>query len=373
VLALMEARSVTGPAKNLLAVARRLAEQGTGSIRIAAFTRGDDSRTFIQACEQAGVECEAIREERRFDRSVVPQLRALARRYAPDVLQSHATKSHFLIRLYGLNRGLPWVAFSHGYTAEDLTVRLYNQLDRWSLRAADRVVTVCEPFAERLRGFGIEARRLTVLHNPVPPFAAPPPEGVESLRRRLEIPAECLVLLSVGRFSAEKNQADLLRAAAALKRSGTPPFRLALVGDGPERERLRALSRELSLTDAVIFAGMTNDVSLYYSLADVFVLPSRSEGSPNVLLEAMASGLPVVATAVGGVPEIVRSKEQGILVPAGDAAALAGAIAQALNSRDLRESLGRSGREWVSGHHSPGAYTDSILAAYRELSSAGFA
>ena len=104
VLALMEARSITGPAKNLLAVARCLAEQGTGSIRIAAFTRGDESRGFIEGCERAGVPCDAIREERPFDRGVVPQLRDLMGRYTPHILQSHATKSHFLIRLYGFEQ-----------------------------------------------------------------------------------------------------------------------------------------------------------------------------------------------------------------------------------------------------------------------------
>src|SRR5271157_1233638 len=164
----MEARSVTGPAKNLLALARGLAqEQPAASIRIVTFTRHETSNAFIEACERAGVAVDVIRERHRFDFGVIPQLRNIIRRSAPDILQSHITKSHFLIRLRGLNRDLPWIAFNHGYTAEDLKVRIYNQLDRWSLRGADRVVTVCGAFADRLRRWGIDERRIAIRHNVV--------------------------------------------------------------------------------------------------------------------------------------------------------------------------------------------------------------
>ena len=369
VLALMEARSVTGPAKNLLAIARGLAqEQPAVSIRIVTFARHEASNAFIEACERAGVAVDVIRERYRFDLGVIPQLRQIVRRSAPDILQSHITKSHFLIRLSGLNRDRPWIAFNHGYTAEDLKVRLYNQVDRWSLRGADRVVTVCGAFADRLRRWGVSERRITVQHNAVPPFPPVSPECVARLREALGIPAEALVLLSVGRFSPEKAHAGLLRAVAALmRRAGAPAFRLLMVGDGPERERLHALCRELEVTDRVVFAGTTADVSVYYSLADVFVLPSRSEGSPNALLEAMASGTPVVATAVGGVPEVVRSGDNGLLVPANDVHALAGGIAELLSSPELRQRLGRSGRDWVALHHSPPEYAKSVLALYQDV------
>ena len=367
VLALMEARSVTGPAKNLLAVARGVAQEQAASIRIVVFTRHEKSNAFIEACERAGVAVDVIRERYRFDLGVIPQLRNIIHRSAPDILQSHITKSHFLIRLCGLNRDLPWIAFNHGYTAEDFKVRLYNQVDRWSLRGADRVVTVCGAFADRLRRWGVSERRITVLHNAIAPFPPVRPESVLTLREMLGIPAEALVLLSVGRFSPEKAHANLLRAVAALKRrAGIPAFRLVMVGDGPERERLEASCRELGVTDLVVFAGTTADVSVYYSLADVFVLPSRSEGSPNVLLEAMASGTAVVATAVGGVPEVVRSGDNGLLVPAKDVNALAGGIAELLGNRELRQHLGSRGRDWVALHHSPQEYVRSVLALYQD-------
>ncbi len=368
VLALMEARSVTGPAKNLLGVARGLAPEQAASIRIVVFTRHETSNAFIEACERAGVAVDVIRERYRFDLGVIPQLRNIIHRSAPDILQSHITKSHFLIRLCGLNRDLPWIAFNHGYTAEDLKVRIYNQLDRWSLRGADRVVTVCGAFADRLRRWGISERRITVRHNAVQPFPPVTPGSVDRLRETLGVPAGALVLLSVGRFSPEKAHANLLRAVAALvRRANVPAFRLVMVGDGPERERLKALCRELELTDVVIFAGTTADVPVYYSLANVFVLPSRSEGSPNVLLEAMASGTAVVATAVGGVPEVVRSGDNGLLVPANDVNALAGGIAELSINQELRQRLGSRGRDWVALHHSPQEYVRSVLDLYRDV------
>jgi glycosyltransferase involved in cell wall biosynthesis len=363
----MEANSVSGPAKNLLAIARNLAESGAGSLRVAVFNRNNAARPLLEACEREGVAAEAIIERRRFDPGVVVQLRALIERHAPNILQSHITKSHFLVRCFGLNRALPWIAFNHGYTAEDLKVRLYNQFDRWSLRGADRVVTVCGAFADRLRRWGVEDGRLSVLHNPVPPYAAPPRQRVEELRGTLGVPAGALVMLSVGRFSTEKAHSDLLRAAQCVQEGGAPPFRLVLVGDGPERGRLEALRRESPAADLIVFAGTTKDVSLYYEMADLFVLPSLSEGSPNALLEAMAAGLPVVATSVGGVPEIVRPGENGLLVPARNVDGLAEAISRMLADRGLRERLGRSGRDWAVARHSPQRHFESILAIYREL------
>ena len=363
----MEARSVTGPAKNLLFVARALAQAPLAvSIRVVTFAREEATNAFIAACGRAGVGIDVIRERYRFDLGVTSQLRDIVRRNAPDILQSHVAKSHFLIRATGLHREVPWIAFNHGYTTEDLKVRIYNQFDRWSLLGAERVVTVCGAFAKRLHRWGVDSRRLVVLHNSVPAFRAAPPESVGALRERFGIPAGALVVLSVGRLSLEKGHAVLLRGIAALvARGGLPVFRLVMLGDGPEREHLEALSRTLGLADSIIFAGMTGDVAPYFSLADIFVLPSRSEGSPNALLEALASAVPVVATAVGGVPEIVRSGENGLLVPPGDPPAFAAALAELLENGELRRRLGYAGRDWVARHHSPPEYARSVMAVYQ--------
>src|SRR6266852_6782237 len=133
------------------------------------------------------------------------------------------------------------------------------------------------------------------------------------------------MILAVGRLSKEKAQIVLLRAFKNLSEThGEINARLVIVGDGPEREPLEAAAASLGLSDRVVFTGQVNNVQVYFAAADVLVNPSHSEGSPYVLLEAMAAGLPIVATAVGGVPEMVENNETALLVPASDPCALAG-------------------------------------------------
>jgi glycosyltransferase involved in cell wall biosynthesis len=168
----------------------------------------------------------------------------------------------------------------------------------------------------------------------------------------LKIPAGNRVLLAIGRLSKEKAHIDLLQAVGELKRRGERNFRLVIVGTGPELDRLRAEAKALGIGDETVFAGSTTRVATFYSLADVFILPSHSEGSPNVLLEAMASGVPVIATAAGGVPEIVQPGLNGLLVPPREPPAMTDAISKLLASPGLRASLSAQAREWVAGHHS---------------------
>jgi len=142
---------------------------------------------------------------------------------------------------------------------------------------------------------------------------------------------------------------------------------LVLVGDGPERERLGQAARAAWLEARVVFAGHQREVGPYYGLADVFVLPSHSEGSPNVLLEAMAAGVPVVATAVGGVPELVENEESALLVRPGDSATMAEAIGRLLADRELAERLARNAAVAVKARFSPDAYARALVGLYGEV------
>ena len=368
VMALMEALSVTGPAKNLMAVARALAAATppAAKIRVVTFVRDGGSYGFIDSLHAAGIEVDAIRERRRFDLAVIPQLRDLVRLRRPDLIQTHNIKSHFLVRLGGIHRRLPWIAFAHGYTAEDGKVRLYNQLDRWSLRGADRVVAVCEAFAADLRARGVGGERIMVRHNSISPLPPADPGAVTELREKLGIPAGAVVWLAVGRMSPEKGHADLLEAIAALQRDAAmPDFRLVLVGDGPDRKRVQDLRKKLLRPAQVILAGSTSKVPLYYALADALVLPSHSEGSPKVLLEGMISGLPIVATRVGGVPELAEDGATALLVPARDIPAMSGRMRELSLNRELRIRLGARARQWALAHYSPEQHVDSIFRLYQ--------
>ncbi|HEV2862428.1 MAG TPA: glycosyltransferase [Pyrinomonadaceae bacterium] len=376
VLALMEATTVTGPAKNLIEFCRRARALGSSAgdppaaeITFVTFHRGPgadgpEPNAFVAAARAAGVGVEVIPERFRFDPRVLSGLRRLVSRRQPDIIQSHMVKSHFLVKLSGLWRRRPWVAFHHGYTTTDRKMELYNRLDRWSLPAADRVVTVCGAFAEQLARVGVRPEKVFVRHNSINADGAAPSTDARELKSRLGIGEGERVVLAVGRLSREKGHVDLVGALGRLRGVN---FRLVIVGDGPERPAVERAAGERAISDRVVFAGHVSDVRPFYAMADLLALPSHSEGSPNVLLEAMASGLPVVATSVGGVPEIVAHEESALLVGARDEEAMAASIARMLRDAPLARRLAARSSELIAEHYTPDAYARSVAGLYRAV------
>jgi glycosyltransferase involved in cell wall biosynthesis len=230
------------------------------------------------------------------------------------------------------------------------------------------VITVCGAFANDLSHAGVRPSRISVCHNSVEPPVYGSPEDSKALRKQFGVAEGEQVILSVGRLSLEKGHVDLVRALAALRKI-SPSLRpkLIIVGAGPERERIATAAREDGLTEQLIFAGHTADVHPYYAIADILALPSHSEGSPNVLLEAMSAGLPVVATAVGGVPEIASTEENALLLARNDTSGFAQALSRLLTDRELAQKLGRAAALHVRAKFSPATQARSLLQIYQSL------
>jgi glycosyltransferase involved in cell wall biosynthesis len=376
ILAVVEARTVNAVAKNMLEfhrAANGLQQQSVEfpaiELSLVTFDRGNDSAEFVTAARALGLEVDVIPERGRFDLSVISALRRIVEQRSPDIVVTHQVKSHFLMKVSGLWQKYPWVAFNHGYTTTDRKMLLYNRLDRWSLLKADRVVTVCRAFAQDLmRSTGLSLEKISVQHNSIRRQPSATTSDVETLRNGLGITKAEWVVLSVGRLSREKAHIDLLEGFNRLRE--TKPeisCKLIMVGDGPERVRLEAAAKSLGCKEHVIFTGQVSDVRTFYAMADVFALPSHSEGSPNVLLEAMAASVPVVATAVGGVPEMVESNESALLVPANDPPSLAAAIARLLTDRQLAQRLTTNAALLVDTRYRPDSYARSLVEIYREV------
>lgn len=353
-LAIVEATSITGPAKNLLEFARLARAEGVETV-VATFTRGDADTLFLRSARELGLRTETVPESGAWDASVPGKLRDLVDRVAPDIVQTHAVKSHFLIRRSGVPKWRPWIAFHHGYTWPDLKTRAYNQLDRWSLRAARRVVTVSMPFRDELARIGVPRERIEIVHNAIPADWGGPAAD-------LAVPPGAKTILIVGRLSREKDHLPLLEAAARLRPQLQP--HLILVGDGPERARIEECTARLSLQANVTFTGHRSSAAPYYGIADVAVLSSLSEGSPNALLEAMATRVPVVATRVGGIPEIVTHEESALLVAPGDVAAMAASLRRLLTDAALAQRLAARGAELIRERHAPEMRMRKLVAIY---------
>jgi glycosyltransferase involved in cell wall biosynthesis len=368
----MEASTLTGPAKNLLRFCRQLAASDPRPavrMSVITFLRGASpgrSNQFIDAVRAQGIPIEVIPERFLFDWTVAGALRKVLAQLRPDIVQTHGIKSHCFVRF--LRPDMRWLAYHHGYTYENLKVRMYNHLDRWSLPGADKVVTVCGPFAQVLKANGVRRERIHILPNSIEPAARATAADAAQLRANLGIASEERVILAIGRFSSEKGHLDLIAAFAELqRRQPALPLRLVLVGDGLDRQLLERSVQEQGLTGPIVFTGHQREVQAYYAMADTFVLPSHSEGSPNVLLEAMMANLPIVATRVGGIPETVEHEVSALLVPPRNPQALAGAIERLLSNRELAEKLAGNAYCAVASRFSPEQYKRSLTAIYAEL------
>jgi glycosyltransferase involved in cell wall biosynthesis len=232
--------------------------------------------------------------------------------------------------------GLPYVITAHG---SDINVyaskALLRPQIRWALRHARGLIAVSGPLTQRLRELAAP-RAPRLIHIPCAGFdpAAFGAEARRAARQALGLSPSARMVLFVGNLVAVKGVDVLVEAWSRLATAGVlgPEDRLVIVGDGQARAPLQARAQARGLGARVMFAGAVAfaEVPRWMSAANVLALPSRSEGTPNVVVEALASGLPVVATRVGGVPDLVRPGENGLLVPPDDAPALAGALASAL-------------------------------------------
>lgn len=361
-VSIMETQSVSGPAKNLIRFAVRARPHVQLHVLTYSRNSGDESLSlFQQALRSADVPYSVIPERGRLDwsvlNSIVKQLRVLH----PDIVQTHAPKSHLLLSLLKRKTSARWLAFHHGYTNEDAKMRIYNALNRISLRRADRVATVCAAFEQQLIREGVPRRRISVLHNSIEEnWLAHAP--AQSRPRAKDAPFS---FLCVGRLSNEKGHGYLLSALALLAEIAPRAFHLNVVGTGPARASLEERAKSLGIASRCSFLGAHADVRPFFAEADAFVLPSLSEGSPNVLLEAMASRLPILASAVGGIPELVG--DTGMLVPPANPQALASGLLTFMNDGDEAARLAQKAFERVRRLFTPERSTHRMLALYRQI------
>jgi glycosyltransferase involved in cell wall biosynthesis len=376
VLALMEAARVTGPAKNLIQFCRTVGELPEGpriQVTVATFRRGvlkSERDGFRAALEESGIWTDVIEERSVFDVArQLSQLREIVGRRAPDIVQSHGVKSHFLLRLSGLPKSRPCVAFNHGYTVPDLKMRLYNQFDRWSLRMPGLIVTVSEAFRRDLISSGIRAEKIRVVHNAIDAEFLTAIAQVHRGRFRasLGIAEAEKIVLSAGRLSQEKAVPDLIRAAGLLR---DLPVHIIVVGDGPEHANVKAAAAQAGIANRVRLMGHVKDVTPYFAVADVLALPSLSEGSPNALLEAMMAGVPVVATATGGIPEMVSNEVSALLVKPRDIEAMAHALRRVLTEPETSARLKTAAHELAVSGYSPEARAQALQKIYAEMAGA---
>lgn len=314
---------------------------------ILCFRDHRSSLPFIEQLNAAGIAARMIGHANPHFPSMIADVAAELRRERADLLVCHGYKADVIGWFAARRVGLPVISVSRGWTAHTLKVRAYEALDRKMLARMDAVVCVSDGQAAKVLRSGIPRDRVHVIHNSVDPARfRTHSTGERAVLETLFTSKPDVIVAAVGRLSPEKGFDQLIEAARIIVRAADR-IGIVLIGDGPERRKLEARVRASDLESNVVFTGFRKDVDDLLPSADILVQSSYTEGLPNVVLEACAAGIPVVATDVGGTSEIIEDEVNGFLVPPADPAALAGRVINLARSPLLRQEMGQRGRSIV--------------------------
>jgi glycosyltransferase involved in cell wall biosynthesis len=296
----------------------------------------------------------------------------LCRNLGVRIWHAHDYKSNALGLLLRQFHPMRLVTTVHGWVTQTSRTPVYYAVDRWCLARYDAVICVSEDLAEQARRAGVAESRCLVLPNGVDTdvFHRRQPAAHAELRARFGVPPGRLVVGAVGRLRPEKGFDLLLRGLTDVLDYGID-CELWIAGEGPEEAALRGLVRELGLSDRVRLVGFQNDPLELYEAFDVFALSSRREGLPNVVLEALAMEVPVVATRVPGLSPMLRDGHTALMVDIDDVGALSAALRRLLSGESLRADLACAGRTLVATRYSFARRVSSELAVYARLLQAG--
>ena len=295
------------------------------------------------------------------------RLAALVRRGGFDVVHCHDIYSNIFAGFWARRGGDSAIIASRRW-GRDSTQRRLDRLNRMAQRRSSRVLANSSEVAQLVRGDGVRAQRVTVIPNFLEPEAFDPlPESDRAAWRSARgIPDGAVLLGIVARLAPVKNHESLFRAVAKIG-ARFPALHLAVIGDGAGRGGLEALARELELDDRIHFVGMVPHRPNVNHHFDLVALSSLSEGFPNTIAEAMAAGRAVVATAVGGVTDVVLDGVTGVLVPPADDQALADGLAGRLDDPAGTARMGMRAREVASERFAEDGVLSMLLALYQEL------
>ena len=356
-----------GPERQMLGLADALPPDCRTTF--VGFREGGRGAEFLSVVRDRGYDAVGLAHDTPHLRAAVRELAGVLRDRRADVVLCHGYKANLLGRPAARRAGVPAVAVSRGWTGENRKVRVYEAADRLHLRLMAHVVAVSAGQAAKVRRCGVPGRRLSVIRNSarLAAFADPDPAARTDLRALFPAATPVShVVVAAGRLSPEKGFAVLADAAAAVLRD-CPSAGFVLFGDGAGRAALGEQITRLGLAGRFLLPGFTRDLDRLLAGADLLVIPSYTEGLPNVALEAGAAGVPVVATAVGGNPEVVADGETGLIVPPGRPDDLAAGIVALLRDDGVRRRMGDAARRRMRAEWTFAAQAGAYLRLFAAL------
>lgn len=320
----------------------------------------------IDEAKNRGVGTVVFHSRGRLDLGTVFQIRRFLRERRIDILHSHGYKSDIIGCLAVLLRRTRWVATNHVWHPMTGKLRLYEAADAFVLRHARRVIAVSSEIKDDLISTNVPSASVRVIANGIDIDRFVQPRSTDHVRAALGIDRQDVVVTIVGRLSPEKGHRTFLQAAEKVCAT-RKHVKCLIVGDGPIAGELRAEAARLSLEGRVIFAGFRRDMPEMYALSDVVVNASSIEGLPMTILEAMASGVAIIAARTGGIPDVITDGRTGLLVDAGDVDALRMRMESLVDRDDERRRLATAACDFVTINHSLKKMCDTYRQVYREV------
>lgn len=368
--------NVGGPSLHVVHLTAGLRARGYETLLVVG-REGPREGNLVEWARSRGVECLLMKGLGREIRPVADlvatvRLYALMRRFNPVIVHTHTAKAGLLGRLAAIVAGVPVRVHTfhghvlRGYFSPRINA-LFRWIETWLARRTHALVAVSEAVKRDLIDLGVTVDsniRVIPLGLELETLAGPLPRG--ELRAEAGVPSHVPLIGCVGRLAPIKDLGTFLEAAARL-RVVLPEARFALVGDGEERALLEECVVRTKLSDCVHFHGWKYDMAKVYGDLDVVVNCSRNEGTPVALIEALAAARPVVATSVGGTPDLLAGGAHGLLVPPGDAPALAEAILATLRAPEAAAARARTGQAYVLARHARERLLADMDSLYREL------
>ena len=381
VLRVIARLNMGGPALHVAYLTEGLAPKGYDTTLVAGTVSiGEQSMAYV--AEGLGVQVVTIPH---LHREISPiqdllatfRLARMMRETRPTILHTHTAKAGAVGRTAALiaGRGRPAIVVHtfHGHVLRGYFGRfwtfVFRMLERILARTTDALVAVSPEVRDELVALKVApASKFHVIRLGIELESrlAEPEEARAETRRVMGVRDNRFLVGWTGRMTGVKRTDVVLEGFALLRRSGVRAT-LCMVGDGPDRPKIEELASELGIVRDVLFTGYQEDVGPFFAAFDAFVLPSANEGTPVTAIEALAAGRPVVATRVGGVPDVVRDGEDGILIDPGSPEQLADALARLAGDPELRARMGDSGRSRMIGRYAVSRLVDDVDALYREL------
>ena len=363
VLIMIAADEISGPAKGVLQFLEH-APGGAFEYVVCNFDRANRPvGRLVREARRRKLNLRLLKQRMSFDPAMILEARRVVHEHDINLIQTHGYKSSTIGFFLRLLCRFPWIGFAHGYIDDSAKNRFYNRVERLVLRQADGVVAVSGALRTLLTQHGVARHRIRVIHNAIEPSEAAPSTPDREIRLRHGLTPGQKVIGVIGRLNPEKGQMIFLRAMEKTI-PHVPDVKALIIGDGRDRSTLERFCRERGLGAHVLFLGFQENIADYYQVLDLLVQPSFSEGLPNTVLEAMCFGVPVLATAVGGVPEIIQDGN-GVMVPPNDPDSLAGKMIELLRDGGLRQAIGARGRSSLHPRFASDHRARQIIALYR--------